>query len=100
MKSIKALEGQTIYDIAIKEYGCFEGVFVVCEDNGLSLVSELIPGQTILIREPVPELTDTNVQIASYFAVNKVGVNSGLVTEREGDFMAGDFSIYDYDVAL
>lgn len=96
MKSIKAAEGQTIYDIAIKEYGCFEGVFLVCEDNGFTLTTELVPMQDILIREEVPEYTDSNTQIVDYFKANGLKPNSNYPLQLEGDFENIDFNNIDF----
>ena len=89
---IRATQGQTIYDLAIKHYGCYEGVFVLMEDNNLSLTSELIAGQNIIIRDVIPELNDTNIAVALYYKTNGLSVNSQYhVPVITAPFYSGSF---------
>lgn len=90
MKTIFATEGETIYDIAVREYGCYEGVFLLCSDNGFGIVTELTAGEAILIRDVVPELTDDNVQVAAYFNANNIKPNAGHYILLDG-FYNDDF---------
>lgn len=70
--------GQTIIDVAIEYYGCYEGVFLILEDNPtLVLGDKLNASQKIVLRDAVPTLTDNNVTIAQYFATKNIKVNSG-----------------------
>jgi hypothetical protein len=59
-KTIIAGDGQTLEDVALQHYGCYEGVFLLTEDNGLGIDDLLAPGQELLIREPAPTLNDFN----------------------------------------
>ena len=77
MRVVVATQGQTIYDIAIQEYGCYEGVFQIMKDNeGFGLSTELVAGQSVNIQDTVPELTVDNQAIAQQFKVNNTRINS------------------------
>ena len=95
---IKAHQGQTIYDLAATYYGCFEGVFLILEDNPtFGLDTELVTGQSINIRDEVPRLNDSNQNIAMAFKTQNFNVNSTYVPEEvEGDFEDDDFFESDY----
>ena len=95
---VKAHQGQTIYDLAATYYGCFEGVFLILEDNpAFGLDTELVPGQNVTIRSEVPRLNDTNQNIALAFKNQNLQVNSTYKPELiVGDFLAGDFEPIDY----
>lgn len=77
MKIITATYGQTLMDIAVQEYGCYEGVTLLMQDNDLALTANLVAGQELLIRDAVPELTATNQAVAQYNRLNGISVNSG-----------------------
>ena len=77
MKKIIVRYGQTIFDIAIQEYGCYEGVTVLCQDNVLSLSSELVAGQVLLIQITVPDFSNGNMQVVNYLVANGIKPNSG-----------------------
>jgi len=86
---IKATQGQTIFDLAIKHYGCYEGVFVLMADNNLSLISELTAGQSLIIQDVIPQLNDTNVANALYYQINGLSVNSQYqVSSGEGGYVS------------
>jgi len=58
---MKVLPGQTIFDIAIQSCGDSEAAFELAMLNGLNLMSDLIPGQELVLPEVV------NIDIALYF---------------------------------
>lgn len=97
---IKAHQGQTIYDLAATYYGCFEGVFLILEDNPtFGLDTELVTGQSINIRDEVPRLNDSNQNIAMAFKTQNFKVNSTYVPEPiEGEFESLEFENLDYIV--
>lgn len=98
MNSIKVFEGQTIYDIVIQEYGCFEAIFLLLEDNSsLNIDSELTAGQSLNIRSEVPEITADNINVIQYFKTKNIKPNSGYKPEAiEGEFESDDFLDSDY----
>lgn len=44
---VKVLSGQSLTDIAIQVYGNAQGVFMLAQENGLSVTDELEPGQIL-----------------------------------------------------
>lgn len=78
--------GQTMVDIAIQEYGCFEGVFMLAEDNNISPTHKVQPGDVLKVREPVPFITDNNQAVAAENKANNIRVNSGFgIDEPTGE---------------
>ncbi|SHJ76254.1 hypothetical protein SAMN02745146_0103 [Hymenobacter daecheongensis DSM 21074] len=66
-------EGQTLLDIALREYGDVAAVFRLAEDNGLAITDALQPGQVLglsLTRIARPELVQ-------YFAQRQQMINTG-----------------------
>ncbi len=97
---IKVKAGQTIYDIALNKYGCYEGVFLLLQDNGLNLISDVLPGQSLVIRDAVPQLNSTNIPVVADMKLNSTTPNSGYKVVRNADFKKGDFSVYNFKVAI
>jgi hypothetical protein len=92
MKTIVITQGQTIYDIAIQEYGCYEGVKLLCDDNGLGLVTELVAGDTLLIRNEVPAINDFNISASAYLKSSSMKPNSGYKSDVELFYSHGFYS--------
>ena len=81
MKEIKTVFGQTLYDLAIQEYGHLDGFFLLLEDNEgiINDLSETPPaGTRVLIRLQVPELSENNRAIAAELARRGKLVVSGV----------------------
>ena len=81
MKEIKTVFGQTLYDLAIQEYGHLDGFFLLLEDNEgiINDLSETPPaGTRVLIRLQVPELSANNRAIAAELARRGKLVVSGV----------------------
>lgn len=54
MKVVEIKYGQSLFDIAIQEYGSVEGVFWLVEDNNLSgIVDNVYEGDTLNVRETI-----------------------------------------------
>jgi hypothetical protein len=53
MSKIKVYEGQSIYDIAVQEYGSVEGLFYLLADNNLTLDSNLKSGAELVVRDSI-----------------------------------------------
>lgn len=88
-KHIIAGDRQSVVDVALQEYGCYEGSFLIMEDNAaldLSLHSVLIPGVKLLIRTPVPRITATNQGIMELYTAKKTQVvgNAALSYDANG----------------
>jgi hypothetical protein len=96
MKEIVATYGQTIYDIAILEYGCYEGIFILMEDNQLDLTSILTPGHKLKIRTEIPRLNETNLSVKYSFQTSGIRPNAGYLVAI-GDYEALDFENIDFN---
>ncbi len=87
-KEVILLTGQTIYDLAVQEYGHTDGVFLLLEDNP-ELIGEWgdVPqaGTKVLVRLEVPELSDDNRAIAAEFARREQKVVSGFQTNHNAE---------------
>lgn len=87
MKTIESKYGQTSIDVAIQEYGCYEGLFLLLEDNpNVSLGGDLIYGTLINIRDEVPELTANNRTIVAELK-NKIVVSGKLLQEGSNSYV-------------
>jgi hypothetical protein len=79
-KPIKTISGQSLIDVALQEYGAYEGVFIILKDNPNlenTMGVNLVPGTSINIRQEVPELNVNNKSIAQQFATDLVEVATG-----------------------
>lgn len=65
---VKVLSGQSLTDIAIQIYGNVEGVFMLAQENGLSVTDELEPGQ-MLSYSPDKII---NKKVVCHYAVNGI----------------------------
>ena len=93
---LTATYGQTLIDIAIQHYGCYEGLFEILKLNPhMGLSYEVAAGEEVLVHDEVPELTNNNVAIAAHFALNNVRVNSSYQKEV-GEFLPEDFNDVDF----
>ena len=82
MKTITVQDRQTIWDIAMQEYGSVEGVFELIDDNpGLTIDSNLTGGQLLKIKS-------APVDIATLNYMQQNGIKP---VSRDGDW-AGDFN--------
>jgi phage tail protein X len=80
-KEVTLLIGQTLYDLAVQEYGHTDGLWLILEDNpGIAsdLSSVPAPGTVVNVRLEVPELSTNNRAIAAEFARRGQKVASGM----------------------
>lgn len=88
MKEVILLTGQTVYDLAVQEYGHTDGVFLLLEDNP-ELIGEWgdVPqaGTKVLVRLEIPELSDDNKAIVAEFARKEQKVVSGIESNHNVD---------------
>ena len=76
-KQVIIQEGQTMLDIALQEYGCYEGLFLLLQDNNVAMGEDINTGDALTIREVVPQLTDSNLVNMQVYRRNNVSVNTG-----------------------
>lgn len=112
-KEVTVYEGQSIYDVCIQEYGCIEGMELLLKDNpitidgkiravvnGITLMRDLNVGDKLIIRDEVPEYTDTNKLVVRQLKSLEVIVNSGYEPaqvfpgDNSLDFSNPDNSMY------
>jgi len=74
MRTIYALDRQTIMDIAIQYYGSAASLSDLCNDNGWDYDQDLQAGDAILIQDTYPASADGDV--ADYLQGNNVVVIS------------------------
>lgn len=73
MNKVTVKNDQTIYDIAVQEYGSIEGIFWLMEDNPeLNLQDDLVVGGQLLIRDSV-----IDPELKSYLQENGVSPANG-----------------------
>ena len=87
MKKIKVLNNQSLFDIAIQEYGTVEAVFDLAMANGLGITDELNAGQELI----VPESDFVVPEIVEYYRKNGLHPVSGNINYEITDFTANRF---------
>jgi len=65
---MKALNNQSLLDLAIQAAGHVEGVVVLAQENGLSVTAELTPGDDVTTISAT--LVDADIQ--NYYTTRKV----------------------------
>lgn len=78
-------QGQTIYDIAIQEYGSIDGVDLLLKDNpSLDMATMLAPGSILHIKsEPIDKA------IVDHYKINDIRPAGRLSSEKR---IGGDFN--------
>lgn len=74
---ISVIQGQTLFDIAIQEFGSIEAAFDLAIINNLSVTDVLVPG-TLLAKISV-----VNKKVASYYADKALTPATGLVSSPD-----------------
>lgn len=66
MSTVKGLPGQTIFDIALEQYGDVAGLRFLLEDNDINgelvVVPQTVTGQTLTIRDTI-----INKKVTDYY---------------------------------
>lgn len=65
---VTVLSNQTLTDIAIQVYGSAEGVFLLAQENGISVTDELTPGQLLVYSAHLP----IDKKIVQYYTVGGI----------------------------
>lgn len=63
---MKAVDRQSLFDLAIQHAGSAEAALLLALENGLSLTDDIIPGQNINTAETKPN------SITQYYATNQL----------------------------
>ena len=78
--TVLVINGQSLFDIAVQEFGSVLSVFEIAFANNLSVTDELKGGQVLTL----PDSAFTNNDIANYFKGNKRNIATGLTIEHDG----------------
>lgn len=78
-RRITIIEKQNLYDIALQETGDILAVFDIAAENGLSVTSEMSPGDELII----PEGVDGNREILAYYTMNGIRPATGAIEDAE-----------------
>ncbi len=66
MTTVKGLPGQTIFDVALQQYGDVAGLRYLLEDNNINgelvVVPQTITGQTLVVRNAI-----INKKVTDYY---------------------------------
>lgn len=76
--TVTVQNGQTLSDIAIQEYGDLSAVYLLAEENGTSITSQLQPGTVLVLPDVV-----INKEMQSYCKNN--GVSPATAIDPEGE---------------
>lgn len=69
-KQVTVADRQSLVDIAMQEYGCYEGIFVLLDDNidRLKAIDEVpLPGMKLNVRSELPKLKPENRAIVAEY---------------------------------
>lgn len=75
-------EGQSIFDITTEQFGDIEQLFVLLEDNNLSISSKLQAGQELLINNS----GIGNKEIKDYIYLQEMKLNNGQNEKLPGGY--------------
>lgn len=98
-KQISAVDRQSLTDIAMQEYGCYEAVFTVLEDNAdrlFAMDDVLIEGMKLNIRTDKPILNTTNKIIAEQYVLKDHKVLSHAIGMPHIVSVVSDYVTTDY----
>ena len=85
--ALKVLEGQNLFDIQTQEFGSLEDLFVMLNDNDLSINAKLISGQELTINKD--NVGDEDVK---KFVVLKNITMNNFQGQKVPPLLAGDYN--------
>lgn len=88
---LKVLQNQNLFDISTQEFGSLEDLFVLLNDNSLSVNAKLISGQDLTVNKV--NIGDEDVK---KFVVLKNITMNNFQGEKEPPLLAGDYNL-DYN---
>lgn len=81
MQSVRVLEGQSLFDIAVQVYGFAESVAALAADNNLGVTDSLSPGTVLSVRD---YLEGENTTLRLYLSRKNIQISSGAVVTAGG----------------
>lgn len=87
-KKVKVLDRQTIWDIAIQEYGSIDGAFKILNDNpNLDLATNLIPNTLILINSSPINKDVVNYLVEKGTTLANQPTQANYLLQLNGDYL-------------
>lgn len=78
--------GQSLFDIAIQQYGTPNAALAIAFENGLSITDELEPGQLLAL----PFYDAAKIDVAAYYSKKSILPSTGLTDENDDVFENND----------
>jgi len=85
---LKVLQNQNIFDVATQEFGTLEELFVLLNDNDLSVNAKLISGQDLTVNKV--NVGDEDVK--KFVVLKNITMNNAQ-GEKVPPLLSGDFNI-------
>lgn len=85
--ALSVLEGQSIFDIGVQEFGTLEDLFILVNDNNLSVNTKLISGQQLTVNKV--NIGDENVK--DFVVLGNITMNNAQ-GEKVPPLLAGDYN--------
>lgn len=98
-KQVTVSDRQSLTDIAMQEYGCYQGVFILLEDNSdrLFAIDEVpLPGMKLNVRTTVPNINAANTSVVAEYGkqdhrVLSQAVGEAFIVEVVSDYVTTDY---------
>lgn len=85
--ALSVLEGQNIFDIGVQEFGTLEDLFILLNDNDLSVNTKLISGQQLTVNKV--NIGDENVK--DFVVLGNITMNNAQ-GEKVPPLLSGDYN--------
>ena len=86
--ALSVLEGQSIFDIGVQEFGTLEDLFILVNDNNLSVNTKLISGQQLTVNKV--NIGDENVK--DFVVLGNITMNNAQ-GEKVPPLLSGDYNL-------
>lgn len=105
-RQVQVSDRQSIIDIAVQEYGCYEGVFILLSDNSdrLLAIDEIpLPGTKLNIRQTVPNINPANTTVVAEYRksdhrVISQSIGEAYILETISDYVTTDYMDITYSM--
>lgn len=84
---LRVLEGQNIFDIQVQEFGSLEDLFILLNDNSLSVNEKLVSGQDLVVNK-----TNVGDEDVKKFVVLKDITMHNAQGQKVPPLLAGDYN--------
>lgn len=81
MTKIKVIANQSVFDVAVQAMGNVDAAFDLAYANEISVTSELLPGQELII----PDSAFSNQEVSAYYTGKNKKIATHILLPFEGD---------------